>query len=228
MKKILVFAAMIAATICIGPSWSNASVMIANWTFETYTSGTTTGSDSPVLFAEAGIQSGTAKATGRHASNATSWSNPVGNASAESFSSNTWASGDYYQFEFSTIGVTDLTIEFDQFRSSSGPQNFQIQWSSDGLTFNNLAGGAYSVLSTPSWSSGGTRNGLFTNTFDLSSITAINNLSSAFIRLTTTSSPAAGGTSRIDNVLISAVPEPSAILLVGSIIGAGLLRRRRA
>lgn len=40
---------------------------------------------------------------------------------------------------------------------------------------------------------------------------------------------AAGNTSMvIDNLVVTAVPEPSALLLVGSVLGAGFLRRRRS
>jgi hypothetical protein len=38
------------------------------------------------------------------------------------------------------------------------------------------------------------------------------------------------GNNRLDNITFSAtaIPEPSALLLVGSVIGAGALRRRRS
>src|SRR5262245_41131408 len=42
---------------------------------------------------------GTGSLSGLHASAATDWTTPTGNGSANAYSSNTWADGDYYQFQ---------------------------------------------------------------------------------------------------------------------------------
>ena len=61
------------------------------------------------------------------------WSNPAGNGSAKSLSSNNWATGDYYQFtltisdsEFSGLGLS--VYRFDQTGSNTGPKDFQLSY----------------------------------------------------------------------------------------------------
>src|SRR5690242_3123267 len=73
---------------------------IATWTFET-TAPATAGPFAPEV--------GAGAATGFHAG-ATTYSSPAGNGSAKSFSSNTWAVGDYYQFQVSTLGQQDIAV----------------------------------------------------------------------------------------------------------------------
>jgi len=204
---------------------SKADFIVANWTFETYNGGSTQGPNSPNLRAEAGTQAGSAVASGTHANVSTIWSNPVGNGSIESFSSAQWGIGDFYQFQFSSVGLSGINLSFDQARSGAGPEFFKVQWSADGASFSDLSGGAYTVLinGTPgpgTWSSTGSRNAAYTSNFDLTAVTGLNNLSSAYIRLTATSAPGnVNGASRVDNVSISAVPEPG----TGVLIGLGLL-----
>ena len=60
---------------------------------------------------------------------------PAGNGSAHSFSSNVWAVGDYYQFQVSTLGQSQIGLVFDQTSSSTGPGNFKVQYSTNGTTF---------------------------------------------------------------------------------------------
>lgn len=224
MKKILVLAAMIAATICIGPSWSNASVMIANWTFET--SVPTTGGPHA---AEAGFFAASSFASSNTGG---TFSNPAGNGSAESFSSNGWNTGEYFQFTTSTTGFEDITIQWDQTGSNTGPRDFVLQYDI-GSGFQNAL--SYQ-LTNDGWSSA-TGNPVSVRSFDFSAINAMENLANVTFRLTMTGTTAitggtvaAAGSGRVDNFVISAtaVPEPTALLMVGSVIGAGLLRRRRA
>src|SRR5882724_206108 len=94
----------------------------AQWTFEssfgsiTGTS-TTLGGLSP--------ETGAGTASGVHASAAT-WSSPAGNGSAHSFSVNTWAVGDYFQFQTSTLGLNNILVSFDQTSSGTGPRDFKF------------------------------------------------------------------------------------------------------
>src|ERR1700742_2802043 len=87
--------------------------VLAAWGFEGVT--TTNTGTTPVISvgspaADAGVQTGGSAFTAFHASASTVWSNPAGNASVKSVSSNNWAVGDYYQFSFSTSGYTAISI----------------------------------------------------------------------------------------------------------------------
>jgi hypothetical protein len=145
---------------------------------------------------------GTGTASGHHASSATQWSNPVGNGSTESFSSNNWAIGDYYQFGgASTVGLMDIGLYWDQTRSSTGPSDFKVQYSLDGTSF--LDTGVNYIVPADTWSSGGTPQTTSMFFADLRSITALENDSDVFFRLVATSAPSStGGSNRIDNVRI--------------------------
>ena len=68
----------------------------------------------------------------------------VGNGSGKSFSSNNWAVDDYYQFSTSTLGYTSISVSWDQTRSSTGPSQFKIAYSTDGTTFTDF-GTHYSI-----------------------------------------------------------------------------------
>ena len=223
---------LMAAAAITAPARAN---IIAAWNFETSNyAGTAT--TSAALSADAG---GVGTAVGVHAGAATVWSAPAGNGSSKSFSSNTWAVGDYYEFQVSAAAFTGLGITFDQTSSSTGPGNFKLQYSTDGSDFTDF--NSYTVLAnaapnTP-WSSTGSPNGAYTSTFNLSSVTALNNSASVYFRLTDTSTVSAGGgtvgtsgTDRVDNVTITgtAVPEPSTLaLLAGGGLAVVLAARRR-
>ena len=225
MKAIAIALAVLAA----GSVPAFAQTTLANWNFDSATI-----SGSSTNFGPIAADVGTGSATGQHASAATTWSTPVGNGSAKSFSSNTWGAGDFYQFQTSTAGQNGITLSWDQFGSGTGPRDFQLQYSIDGSSFANFA--SYSVLGTPAWSSAGSRNSLFTYSYDLSGLSALNNQASVYFRLADASTNSinggtvgTGGTARVDNFSISAIPEPSTYALLCGIAGlAFVLRRRKA
>jgi hypothetical protein len=111
-----------------------------------------------------------------------------------------------------------------------------LAYSTDGSTFYNFT--SYTVLAnaapnTP-WSVA-IYNSAYTFNFNLSSISALNNQSTIFIRLVDNSTVSAngggvgtGGTDRVDNFLVSAspVPEPSSLAL-GLFGGCALLAALR-
>ena len=150
--------------------------------------------------------------------------------SVHSFSANTWSVGDYWSFTTSTLGYTGVEIAFDQAGSNTGPRDFGLRYSINGGAFTSFA--TYSVVLT-AWN---------TTTVQPSSLLfagggAFDNASSITFRLVdldTTSvnggTVAAGGTDRVDNFTVVAVPEPSTIALIGAGGLAGLLglRRRRS
>lgn len=221
-----------AATAAFALSLPAHAVTIVQWDFE----GSTTPPDltDSATSPSATASLGTGTAIGVHASAATDWSTPAGNGSANSFSSNTWAVGDYYQFSFSTSGFTDLLVSVDQIGSSTGPRDFSLSYSTDGVSFTPFA--SYSLVATPSWSSA-TYQPVHTYSFDLSAVSLLDDQASVVIRLSNTSTTsisggtvAAGGTGRVDNftVMATPVPEPGALALMLAGLGAvGFVARRR-
>lgn len=218
------------ATACLlgwGSAPTRASV-IAQWTFQINTPADLGNSATgPVVAGEGGVFAATSIATGAHASSATDWSTPVGNGSTESFSSNNWTTGDYYQFQTSSTGFQNISIAWDQSRSETGPVNFDLQYSTNGTTYTSYF--SYTVPINPTWTS---------NAQNLGGVTSLNNLPNIFFRLTATSgttNPA--GTNRIDNITIqgdplpgtSGVPEPGTWLTVGaSLLSAMTLQLARS
>ena len=205
---------------------------LAQWTFENAIPDLTNSITSPSVSAT----SGTGTALGVHASGATDWTTPVGNGSANSFSSNTWAVNDYYEFSFSTVAYKSLMLSFDQTSSGTGPRDFTLAYSTNGASFTNFAN--YQVLqnSAPTWT-GATYAPAYNLTLNLSGVTALDNQTSVFVRLFNASSVSTsggtvgtGGTNRIDNftVTVTAVPEPGtyALLLAGLAV-IGFVARRR-
>lgn len=186
---------------------------LALWTFETTAPVLNNATAITNLLAEAGLQANVAVASGLHASADTDYSSPAGNGSSKSFSSNTWAIGDYYQFVASTTGFSDISITWDQTGSSTGPGDFTLQYSTDGTNFTTLP--SYAIVKSTgsniiyddattggSWST--TKHASNTTlTYDLSAVTALNNTASVTFRITCATAPsAAGGTGRVDNVKV--------------------------
>jgi hypothetical protein len=185
--------------------------VLARWTFETGTSGNPPSGSGATITGIAPVD-GSGTASGVH-TNPTTWSNPAGNGSPDSFSSTQWSLGNYYQFQTSSDGFEDLSISFDHVSSATGPEDFQLSYSIDGMAFTNF-GDAYEVRENniPAWAAG-TPTGIDTFAFDLSSVMALDDKATIYFRLATASTEAAGGgavtgggTSRVDNVTIMGVP----------------------
>ena len=120
-------------------------------------------------------------------------------------------------------------MTWDQVSSGTGPRDFDIQYSTDGTTFNTLD--SYEVLanSSPnSWSSG---TAVLTTSYSAS----VSNIAAAtiYFRMTNSSTVSAAGatvapagTNRIDNVSIVGVPEPGSLALAGlGLLGVICVRR---
>jgi hypothetical protein len=219
-------AAVAVAALCVSPS--SRAATIAQWTVE----GLTTPADlsnsvagPPVL-----ATTGTGTLSGLHADAASDWTTPAGPASDNSYSVNTWTAGDYYQFSTSTLGYENIKVSFDSTGSNTGPRDFKIAYSTDGVTY---------TLLNAAWSSAVS----FVNPatahfdFDFSSIPGLDMAPIASFRLIQAgtvsisgATVAAGGTNRVDNVTISGdlvVPEPCTLALAGlSIIAIGYFCRK--
>ncbi len=213
---------------------------IAQWTFETTQPAGTPGAGIWLTNIAAEVGSGTASAW--HAGAAT-YSSPAGNGSAHSFSANTWAVGDFYQFSVKTVGFTGIGISYDQTSSSTGPNRFSLQHSTDGVTFSTF-GSSFLVLTnatsannsdtgllTGPWSSGGAVQSAYSYVDDLTAVGSLNNAGAVYFRLVCNTAPgSSGGTDRVDNFTVfSPIPEPSTLCLVvlGGFLGLVALQRKR-
>lgn len=222
--------AAVAALLTCGASNAGATV-IAQWTFETSPPADLLNTATSFTFA---ADAGAGTASGTHASANTDWTTPAGNGSANAFSSNEWAVGDYYQYTVSTTGFSDLTLLLDHTSSGTGPTAFKLAYSTDGTTFTDVPGGAYAISSASGFS---TATEVTTSPprfgFDLSAINAIENQASVTFRVIATAiGTSTNGTSRMDNVVIGTdpvpTPEPGAVGLLAVAGAFGLRRGRRA
>jgi hypothetical protein len=240
--SLLVISAFLdSASICFSQN------LLAKWTFEN-TSANSTNTYSPDLYAEEGEKKAVAVAIGFHDTNKTVWSNPAGNNSSKSFSANYWLPNSYFQFSLNSLSRSGISISWDQVSSGTGPTNFSLSYSIHGSTSTNFTRYTnYSVIRATtnppnlfttigekgSWSSSSYSVTNTTFSYDLSSITLLDNQPSLTLRLVHEGSGInVNGTSRIDNVSISFVPEPSSsmLLLLGAagLIGLRSLRRKQS
>lgn len=210
--------ATVAGTCVTSNATANASVL-TQWTFETSQPAATDSASISGILAEVGT--GTASAS--HGSSSTDYSNPAGNGSAESFSSNTWTTlGDYYQFSTSTLGQQNITFGWDQTRSSTGPSSFKVE-ADFGSGFADILN-PYTV-GVATWVSGSADAGSVFAPISLGAAAA--NKATIIVRLTSLAAVTnAAGTNRVDNVTIfadriPAVPEPGSLLTVGGCVLLG-------
>jgi len=239
MKNLVRITCVVAAAIALFAVNASATI-IADWTFETsYVSITGTSTSKGPLSPEVGSGS----ATGVHQLS-TTWSAVAGDGSAKSFSANQWTTGDYFQFQVSTVGYSGITVDWDQTSSNTGPSDFILQYSTSGTSFttfggdltvyNNNAGGGGGPAGRSFWSSA-TYDSNYHYSINLGSV--VDNSATVYFRVTDNNAlnpnggiVASGGTDRIDNFLVQGIPEPSTIMLVGFGLASCVLaiRRRRS
>ena len=223
---------LIASAVIATASAASADV-IAGWSMTTAVAAATTGTNYTYGAADLGALTSGTSLSGFHAASATTWSSPAGNGSTYSLSSNNWATGDYYQVSMATTGYSDISVSWDQTRSGTGPASFSLTMSTDGganfttlLATYNVVQAGLAGTGTSSWSPTGSYQTGFTTT-TIVGISAANK-GNILLRFNSLSTPAAGGTNRIDNISVTGavvpVPTPGAIALIGL---AGLVARRR-
>ncbi|HEX4265738.1 MAG TPA: immunoglobulin domain-containing protein [Verrucomicrobiae bacterium] len=192
---------------------------IATWTFEI--SQPTNSATANTYYTNITAETGNGTASALHAA-ATIYSSPVGNGSSHCFSSASWAVGDFYQFETSTLGAQNINVSYDQTASNTGPGRSYLAYSLDGINFTVALARTNTILANaspnPTWS-GTTRSTVYATNYDLSSITAINNQPVVYFRVVDASTisanggtVAAAGTCRIDNFsVVGATGTPPSI-----------------
>jgi len=212
----------------IANSGAASAAIIAQWTYEVSPpADSTNAAIGPIVLADIGTGTGTAV----HASVNTDWTTPAGNGSANSLSANEWTIGDYFQYEVSTLGYTGITLAWDQTGSNTGPGKFDLEYRVGNSGPFIVGLDDFTVLNG-SWN--GTTPTMIATSYilDLSAITALENQPVVQFRITQANATsisgatvATGGTGRVDNFTVSAIPEPSTVAL-GAMACVGLLGYR--
>jgi hypothetical protein len=124
------------------------------------------------------------------------------------------ANGKSAVFRFSMAGFQDLVVSYASQRTNTGFTSQAWSFSTDGVN----------------WTDHQTVTGLPTSfaTQTLSTIAGLNGATDAYLRLTVTGATAAAGNNRIDNIQFNAtaVPEPTSLMLLGSVALGGIAYRR--
>ena len=117
-------------------------------------------------------------------------------------------------FKFSMAGFQDLVVSYATQRSNTGFTAQAWSFSTDGTNWTDHQ----TITNLPT--------AFATQT--LNNITGLNGATDAYLRLTVTGATAAAGNNRLDNIQFNAtaVPEPTSLLLVGSVALGGLVYRR--
>jgi hypothetical protein len=136
---------------------------------------------------------------------------------------------------FSTLSLTNVTVSFDIRGNTSIIPSFDLKYSLNSLVDVTNPG---AVIGTIKDFSGGISTEIFNNqplaagasyqrvTMNLGSITALNNQAYVALRIDDFDDGTGNNDLRIDNILITAIPEPSATMF-GAMSLFALLRRRR-
>ena len=170
---------------------------IAKWSFPTPIPVTTppqSGATYTYGAADSGANATGSSLKGVHAAAATVWSTPAGQtgSSEYAFSSNTWATNDYYEASASTLNFSGVTLEWAQYRSGTGPADFRVDMSTDGGASFTTVLNTYTLTAASSWASK-----------SIASIPNAGNKDSVIFRfIDIAATGASGGANRIDNVLI--------------------------
>ena len=225
---------LVAVVAASAVATSASAAVVAGWTittaFPTGAGNVPTGVTYTVGAANEGLQTTGSELRSVHSLAAATYTSPAGNGSQYAFSSNNWSTGDFYEARLSTLGYSDISISWDQTRSSTGPATFELVMSTDGgANFTTLLA-SYTVLQ----SGGGGAPGTWSSTtynpiYSLNqAAAAADNQANVIFRFRSLATTAATGSSRIDNVMIYSgpVPAPGAIALLGVAGLAGLRRRR--
>ena len=168
---------------------------IALWTIPTAATGTLTTGTYVYGPADQGANLTGSNLRGVHASATSVYSSPQGLAPTAPYalSSTGWALNDYYEVTASTQGFAGVTLQWDQYRSGTGPSTFRVDMSTDGgATFTTVL--EPYTLASASWTGGSKI---------IASIPNAGNKASVMFRfIDTMATGQPGGTNRIDNIMI--------------------------
>ncbi len=125
----------------------------------------------------------------------------------------------YLQLQINTVGYSGLTLSFATQKTANGFNSNQLSYSTNG-----------GVSFTPVGSTYNPATSFALQSFDLSSVTALDNVSDVRLRLVFNGATSGSGNNRIDNLKVTAVvPAPSSalVLLFGAVPCVRMMLRRR-
>jgi MYXO-CTERM domain-containing protein len=232
--SVLTKLSLVAVVAATAVATSASAALVAGWTittaFPTGTGNVPTGVTYSVGAANDGLQTAGSVLRSVHSLAAATYTSPSGNGSQYAFSSNNWSTGDYYEARLSTLGYSDISISWDQCRSSTGPASFELVMSTDGGTNFTTLLASYAVLQSGGGGAPGTWSSTVYNPIYSSNqaAAAADNQADVIFRFRSLVTTASSGSNRIDNVMIYSgpIPAPGAIALLGVAGLAGLRRRR--
>lgn len=129
------------------------------------------------------------------------------------------ANGKSATFSLSTVGYQDLVLTFATRGTATGFATHAWSWSADNVTYATLT--SIPANKTSTW---------LLETVDFSAVAGIENISTAYLRLTVAGNTTVAGNNRFENIQINAavVPEPGSLALLGGfgLLAASFIRRR--
>jgi hypothetical protein len=130
---------------------------------------------------------------------------------------NQTANGKSAVFKFSMAGFQDLVVSYASQRTGTGFTAQVWSFSTDGLTWTDHQ----SVVPSSNFTTAAP--------LTLNNITGLNGATDAYLRLTVSGASTAAGNNRFDNIQFNAtaVPEPTSMLLAGSVALGGVFMRLR-
>lgn len=140
-----------------------------------------------------------------------------------------WANDKFFTINLNTTGFYDLNLRFDA-RTAANPTPHEQAPSSYLVSYRIGDGDWTDTLLPASWTANGSYHEV---AVDFSDYTDINDQSSVDIRFTLADGPSSAPTEnttrnvRVDNLLITAVPEPSTAFLASAALLALAIRRNR-
>ncbi len=124
------------------------------------------------------------------------------------------SNGKWVQFQFDTTGYYTISMTWAERGTTSGPTSIGIDYSTDGVNYTTF--GSFVPTNNSNYN---------LRTVDLSSVAALQNTPTAFVRFTFSGYTSASGGYRFENVQVLPTPGAMALLGLGGLVAA---RRRRA